>query len=129
MARKLAPCGTVTAYNRHRRNDEEACDACKAAKAEQAREARAPETIHLDIVPNLPAKPTRLEQLRAQREVLSGLLSSEKLIARDAAAISRELRAVWAEIAELDKGEGEGQGGDSLDPFAGGLRVVPLDSA
>ena len=31
MTRKLRPCGTKAAYERHRRNDEQPCDLCKAA--------------------------------------------------------------------------------------------------
>lgn len=37
MARKLAPCGTRSAYNRHLRYKEPACEKCRAAQAEYLR--------------------------------------------------------------------------------------------
>ena len=38
MARELKPCGTVAAYERHRRVGEPACEACKEAKRAAQRE-------------------------------------------------------------------------------------------
>ena len=32
MPRELKPCGTVAAYERHRRHGEEVCDACREAR-------------------------------------------------------------------------------------------------
>jgi hypothetical protein len=34
---RLAPCGTPAAYDRHRRNGEDACDPCRLANTEQSR--------------------------------------------------------------------------------------------
>lgn len=40
MARKVAPCGTWTAYKRHLRNDEQPCEECVEASREYNREQR-----------------------------------------------------------------------------------------
>lgn len=40
MGRRIAECGTWSAYKRHKRRGEEACDACKKAAVEQSRKQR-----------------------------------------------------------------------------------------
>jgi len=40
LSRNVAPCGTVTAYNRHRRNKETPCEPCRRANAEDKRDRK-----------------------------------------------------------------------------------------
>lgn len=40
MGRRLAECGTWSAYKRHKRNGEEPCEPCKQAASEQSRKQR-----------------------------------------------------------------------------------------
>ena len=130
MGKPVAPCGTVAAYRRHLRHSEEPCEACRAANREKPRAergARQPSARIIELVPAPPPEMTRLEELREQREILRSILDDPECSARDAAAVSRELRAVWAEIAELDRGADHGVGGDSLEQLAGGLSVIPIN--
>lgn len=71
----------------------------------------------------------RLSELRAMRRVLAAHVDSENTLARDLAALVRQLRDISKEIEELEAGEAEGvgviadDGSDSSDaPFK--LEVV-----
>jgi uncharacterized linocin/CFP29 family protein len=71
---------------------------------------------------------SRLDSLKRQRDLLDAALSTAvEEDVKSAAAISRELRAIWAEIDELTRGS-KNVGGDLLDNLAGGLAVVPCTS-
>lgn len=58
MPQEIAPCGTVSAYKRHKRNGEDACEDCKRAKRtyerERAAKARAREAEATDTSIELP---------------------------------------------------------------------------
>lgn len=70
---------------------------------------------------------SRLEALEQQREWLTGAMEvAATLEPKSIAAISRELRAVWAEIEELSRSEKTPA--DDLEIVAGGLNVVPLNA-
>lgn len=106
MARQKAPCGTPTAYNRHRRNGEEPCEECRRAKSEekaardekkrveQAEQAR--EVFEGLIVGEVP---TRVALLEEQRDLLRA--HSQMAPPQSIAGISKQLSAILAEIDEL----------------------------
>lgn len=128
MARKTAPCGTPAAYNRHIRRKERPCDPCSQANRLYKRDLREKQALaiaKLTAIPDPPSGLTRLEELQEQRDRLHEILHSATCPPGAAAAISKELRAVWAEIDELDKGHGTGMD-DNTEALAGGLHVVPI---
>lgn len=70
---------------------------------------------------------SRLSALEQQREWLTNAMEVAALAEpKSVAGISRELRAVWAEIEAL--GQGETVPADDLEIVAGGLNVVPLNA-
>lgn len=130
MPRSSSPHGTEAAYKRHLRHKEEPCDACRAAHRELQKEKRRKENpliaVRDDFLPV--AGESRLDSLKRQRDLLDAALSTAvEEDVKSAAAISRELRAIWAEIDELTRGS-KNVGGDLLDNLAGGLAVVPCTS-
>ena len=130
MPRKPSPCGTVAAYKRQLRHKEKPCDACRSANRDSQKAKRESKAIsHVEFAPSLMvAEPrSRLEALEQQREWLTGAMEvAATLEPKSIAAISRELRAVWAEIEELSRSEKTPA--DDLEIVAGGLNVVPLNA-
>ena len=61
MPKPMAPCGTTTAYDRHRRNGEPPCDPCRIANARYQREKRRSVP---DFAMPLPPKPQPLLELK-----------------------------------------------------------------
>lgn len=122
--RALAPCGTLAAYRRHLSRGEDPCAECRAANAERSRSARRKEVRIVELAPPPPPEPTRLAELQAQRARLAEILYSAEIDERSVVAVSKELRAIWAEIDDLSKTDGDSI--DGLDQLAGGLSVVPL---
>lgn len=135
VVQKQAACGTPTAYNRHIRRGETPCDACRSANAAYKREWRARRDgrgqadVVVEIARDDSRGLSRVEELEQQRDLLRARLHDPTLDPRFVSAISKELRAVWAEIDELGKGEGEGLGSDPLELIVGGASVVPFSSA
>ena len=134
MARPKAPCGTPSAYRRHRRVGEEPCEPCRAAYVESRRQERAkdaPPPVRLVPPPPPAVEPSRIEDLKRQREALKAAIwHPDGISARDLASVSRELRAVLAEIDELQHAQQSGEVVDPLDSIAGGgLHVVPLGAS
>lgn len=131
----VAPCGTVSAYRRHLRHNETPCAECREAKAEQGRSERKKRAVlrRLDATEKaasfVPPELTRMQELEQQRDLLHKCLHDPELDPRYVTAISKELRAVWAEIDELGKGENGGLGSDPLELIVGGASVVPFSSA
>ena len=125
MPRKPSPCGTEAAYKRHLRHKEAPCDACRKAHRDLQREKRKPVVIRPAPVAVEPGE-TRLEALERQRELLSQAMKvAAEVDPKVLAPISRELRAVWAEIAELSEDSASDRGADPIEQLAVGLSVVP----
>lgn len=61
-SKPLQPCGTPAAYQRHRKNGEEACDACKSANTAYMRSLRDRRS------PLTPAEKARRNRARAARK-------------------------------------------------------------
>ncbi|MSS84978.1 hypothetical protein FYJ24_09420 [Actinomycetaceae bacterium WB03_NA08] len=133
MPRKPSPCGTEAAYKRHLRHKEEPCDACREAHRNLQRSKRANKKPPIANVVPLPAPQkgvSRLDALEFQRDLLTESMRVAAVAEpKSVAGISRELRAVWAEIEELNRGEDGAGGADSLEILAGGLSVVPIGTA
>jgi hypothetical protein len=125
-----APHGTEAAYKRHLRHKEEPCDACRAAHRELQKAKRAKASPLSVVGRDYGSVPvgSRLDALKRQRDLLNGAIATAAASdVKSVAAISRELRAIWAEIDELSRGS-ENTGGDLLDNLTGGLAVVPCVS-
>ena len=130
MPKAPSPHGTEAAYKRHLRHQEEPCEECRAAHRNIQKKKRRKENplvaVRDDFLPIVGE--SRLDSLKRQRDLLDAALSTAvEEDVKSAAAISRELRAIWAEIDELTRGS-ENVGGDLLDNLAGGLAVVPCAS-
>lgn len=124
VARKLAPCGTLTAYNRHKRRGEDADEACLAAKAEDKarrdaeRRAAAAEGA-AEVRGSMPSESDRLALLREQRDVLRAHTLSAP--PQSVAAISKQLVAVLAEIDEMETAARKGAASDGGASGGGGV--------
>lgn len=112
MPRKPAPCGTKTAYNRHKRNDEDPCEDCLRAKREdeqarrEAKRAEQVEQVH-EVLEGIVEDPDsdRLVLLREQRDLLRA--HSLKAPPNAIAGISKQLSATLAEIEGLENPEAQ----------------------
>lgn len=60
------------------------------------------------------SEPSRVERLKVVAALLEGALLEGSTPVRDAAAVSREYRAVLGEIAELEPPKAEGDGIDEI---------------
>ena len=104
-----APCGTKAAYERHLRRKEPVDDACRLANTKAQRKTRAEARKPDEPLPSVsvPEGSSRLGDLERQRDVLWA--SIRWALSSDPArvpAMSKELREVWAELAELKDDEG-----------------------
>lgn len=111
--RPRAACGTDAAYRRHLREGERACDACREAHRVATARYRVdpasgkdrgdPNPVAAPKPPPQLAEPgdvsRRVSDLRGQREAL--IVAIEDADARSLPGLSRELRAVNAELDEL----------------------------
>ena len=109
MSRKPSPCGTKAAYERHLRHKEPVDDACRLANTKAQRKTRAEARKPDEPLPSVsvPEESSRLGDLERQRDVLWA--SIRWALSSDPArvpAMSKELREVWAELAELKDDEG-----------------------
>lgn len=115
MPRKMAPCGTKTAYNRHKRRGEDPCDECLRAKREdeqarrEAKRAEQVEQVH-EVLDGIVEEPDsdRLILLKEQRDLLRA--HSMAAPPNAIASISKQLSATLAEIAELESADEEAGG-------------------
>lgn len=126
MSAEKAECGTVSGYNRHRNDDESPCDACREAKttdkserrdAERAEAAEQAQDVYEGIL--LEPEPDRLFLLKEQRDLLRA--HSQVAPPQSISAISRQLSAILAEIAELEASEAKSVPEPAANP-------VPADS-
>lgn len=127
MTGNLAPCGTLTAYQRHLRRKEPVCDECKKAKRDYekqnaAKKRRPKEELEpVDVFAGM----SRLEKLKIlEMDLAAAVKWAKKENPRAIAPIAKELRETVREIAELS-GEDEAK----VDKFSGffeegGLSVV-----
>lgn len=108
LPRKVTPCGTLTAYNRHRRNGEPACEACLEAKREdrarrvaeqRAEQAAAAAEVREAMTP----EDDMLALLREQRDVLRSHTISEDTPPSAVAGLSKQLVAILEQIDELER--------------------------
>ncbi|HLR93196.1 MAG TPA: hypothetical protein VK053_01600 [Jiangellaceae bacterium] len=130
MPRKVAPCGTLTAYNRHKRRGEDACEPCLEAKRQDKAERVAAQRAEAagraaEARAGMTPEGDRLELLREQRDILRA--HSKEAPPQSVASISKQLVAVLAEIAELEAAEksaggsvsgGAQEGGGGIDDIA-----------
>lgn len=130
MARALKPCGTVAAYRRHRKNNEEPCDPCREANATVQRERRDAKKaeknkrfadefrdVKVRMESDTPLGSSRLSDLERQRVLVLGAL--EGITAADEIKsipqLSKELREINREIDEL---KAKSQESEEVDPLA-----------
>ena len=105
MAQSLAPCGSVAAYNRHRRNGEEPDAACKAAKAADkrgrraARDVEAAQVVAADFRPIVDDVDVLAEERENLATVKAAMLSAPP---QSLAALSKRRSELVARIAELE---------------------------
>lgn len=87
---ELAPCGTVSAYNRHRRHSETPCEPCFAANREyqQQRRDRTRPTRQ-------PRETSTHSDEHAKRQIRAGILAQSGLPAR---TIARELGCTTRQV-------------------------------
>lgn len=136
-----APCGTESAYQRHKRRKEAICAACDAAHREHLvqrrqdyRAHRSGRAVEAELVDDDPVVDpervaSRIGDLEATRDVL--VRSIEILSQTDPAKIaslSRELRETWREIESLT-GEAAPAKEDPFDAFFSGDNVVGFPAA
>lgn len=105
MGKVPAPCGTVTAYNRHLRRSEEPCVDCLRAKREDQAAKRAKDARPVAVMsfPTVPESASRVADLKQQRELVWEALrwaSSEN--PRVIPQLSKELREINAEIDQIE---------------------------
>ena len=99
-----APCGTFTAYKRHKRNGEPVDDACAQAARDQKNARKDAERAAAAATVPRPANPepdamTRLDVLYALRKRLFNHI--DEAAPQNVAPIAGQLRAVASEIADL----------------------------
>lgn len=116
MPRKPSPCGTKAAYERHRKNGEAPCEACTRANTVAQRKKR--DTARKPAEPlagvSAPEEMSRRADLERQRDTLWQAI--QWAIQDDparVAALSKELREIWADIEALSESEEVAD-----DPFA-----------
>lgn len=118
----LAPCGTQSAYRRHKKRGEEACDECLAAnnaavKAYQARK-RDEAAARLSVAPTVVSLPT--VESDSCDDVLADLKENLAIVKaamgeaapREVAQLSKRRQELVAAIA---KESGKNEGGGLLD--------------
>lgn len=123
MGRPLKPHGTMAAVRRHRRNHEPLCDLCKQAelenKAERDNERRAKDVAARKAAPVLEAKPApkldRMAELKLMYDILGQAL--QEAPPQSIAAISKERRAILAELTVEEADEAK-KGGGLVDELA-----------
>lgn len=108
MARPLAPCGTFSAYKRHKRNGESVDDACAQAARDQKNDRvaekrdAAAEVIRLAIV-EAPPTPTGINELEEARFNLSIVKATmESGVPTGMAALSKQYADLVALIKRLE---------------------------
>lgn len=108
MPRKVTPCGTLTAYNRHKRNGEPACEACLGAKREdrarrvaerRSEQAAAAAEVRETMTP----EDNMLALLKEQRDVLRSHTISADTPPSAVAGLSKQLVAILEQIDELER--------------------------
>ena len=105
MPRKVTPCGTLTAYNRHRRNGEAACEACLEAKREdrarRVAEQRSEQAVAAaEVREAMTPEDDMLALLREQRDVLRSHTISGDTPPSAVAGLSKQLVAILEQIDE-----------------------------
>ena len=137
MARALKPCGTVAAYRRHRKNNEEPCDPCREANATVQRERRDAKKaeknkrfadefrdVKARMESDTPLGSSRLSDLERQRVLVLGAL--EGITAADEIKsipqLSKELREINREIEQV-KAESQ----EEVDPLAEFFNAEVID--
>ena len=121
MARPKAKCGTESAYQRHVRNGETACEPCKGAHREKLakdrgyrtaedvyREDGARKNAHDEALATVEAELAEINELEDLIFSRKRLLASIEILAKDdpskISPLSKELRAVHTRINELNGG-------------------------
>ena len=130
MARALKPCGTVAAYRRHRKNNEEPCDPCREANATVQRERRDAKKaernkrfadefrdVKVRVESDTRLGSSRLSDLERQRVLVLGALEgiTAAVEIKSIPQLSKELREINREIDEL---KAKSQESEEVDPLA-----------
>lgn len=121
MARSLAPCGTLAAARRHRRNGEPLCDACREAQRLDGVKRRA-KAAGVNLAPLPAPDPHPHEGLDRERELLEmyQIVKAQALGApvQSLASLIREMRAVLDALTQGKEEARTSEGGDALDEIA-----------
>lgn len=110
---QFADCGTITAYNRHRRERESPCKPCREAKANEGtpgkakkvteKASKATSTLYTEALREEPEVEENLDRLAELRDALRGvraaMASSSPM---HIAGLSKERRELAKEIKELE---------------------------
>lgn len=137
LPRKPSPCGTEAAYRRHLREKTEVCDECRMAHRSERRKERGPkitpevkEAVRAAVEKSASEDgPSREADLLKARDVLVESLEAAKFAElRAVAGISKELRELWKDLADISDVEEED---DPLARFnngesGGGLAIVAV---
>lgn len=106
----LAPCGTFTAYKRHKRKDEPVDEACAQAARDQAnsrnqrkRQAHGEVVLSIvrDQVENGPELPDRLEAAREDLRIVEATLQSTMTPAGAIAGLTRRREELVERVLKL----------------------------
>lgn len=108
MARPLAPCGTFSAYKRHKRRGESVDDACAQAARDQANSrnaetrAEAAEVVQLAIVDAPPPEPAidELEEARLNLTIVKATMMAG--VPTGMAALSKQYADLVVLIKRLE---------------------------
>lgn len=114
MAKKLAECGTFTAYKRHKRNHEDVDDACAQAARDQknvrveAKRAEVAEVVHLAIL-DAPAEEPGIDELAEARLNLSIVRATMQAgVPTGMAALSKQYADLVALVKRLETADKPG---------------------
>lgn len=106
MGRSLAPCGSVTAYQRHKRRGEPVDDACAAAAREQknarvrVKRERVAAVVALAVA--APVEVAPIDELAEARETLRMVTAAMKAGAPGLASLAKQRMELVALIRKLE---------------------------
>lgn len=132
LGRKLAPCGTKAAYDRHLKNGESPCAPCRHANTLAQREKREKQRQIKEAlaVPAIAEKPDLATDLMSLRDLLwEGLRWAAKNDPRALPALSRELSLIWKEHTDITAAPAFDESGAVSDDDSDGGEIVQLYQA
>lgn len=111
MARPLAPCGSFTAYKRHKRNDEPVDEACAQAARDQKNDRKAKADgeraaavrAHLAAVPDVDGTTRAIDELDEAYDTLEWIKAQmDSGVTQGAAALAKQRMEIVGLIKRLE---------------------------